>query len=162
LDLTTSGNPRDISLGSAWHIIETALIPYRELDPVRSLVQIKLCKPRNLQEFRIPRHKTYLTEITGSNAATTKCTFIGGTIDKPNYVIMWQSPNKNPRDKMKEFCGRIAMLRLKESNGLPIDRYPSAKYVFIADGAWELDQINELSRYGFDHVVSPHDIADIP
>ena len=150
-----SGNYKDAAIRQAEHILETRLIPYREFDPVGSLIKVYLDARGDVSYEVIPRFKTAIAEYIDANAATIKLLKVSKGASPPR-VIMWQSPNKNSRDKQKEFCGRIAMTRISWSSSKNLfARRQLGTAVFVADGAWTASEKTQLLRFGFDAVISP-------
>ncbi len=151
----------DLALQQAVHLLETRLIPYRLFDPVGALVRSVLSECPGVTSRSVPRHPTALSEYAGVRAATTKLLLATRAGSDP-VAVAWQSANKNPRDKQKEFCGRIAMLRQTWDTEHRRFRPRSFRAcVFVADGAWTAGQRVELVRYGFDAVLSPTDLGPL-
>jgi hypothetical protein len=153
--------PVSLGVQQATHILETRLIPYRLFDPVGSLVRLALSECPGVAVRCVPRHPTALSEYAGVRAATTKL-LLAGRDSSPPVAIAWQSANKNPRDKQKEFCGRIAMLRQTwDAERRRFRRRPFRACLFVADGAWTAGQRKELIRYGFDAVLLPTELGPL-
>jgi hypothetical protein len=71
---------------------------------------------------------------------------------------MWQSPNKDARDKAKEFAARVACLisRYDPNSKAFVDR--GVKIFMIIDGIWDAEDIRSLLRFGSDRVFYPDEI----
>jgi hypothetical protein len=151
--------PATLAVEQAAHLLETRLIPYRLFDPVGSLVRLALSGRPGVSIRTVARHPTALSEYAGVRAATTKLLLASRDGATP-VALAWQSANKNPRDKQKEFCGRIAMLRQTwDAERHRFLRRPFRACLFVADGAWTACQREELIRYGFDAVLPPTDLG---
>ena len=149
------------AVGQAAHLMETRLIPYREFDPVGALVRRIAAQCPGVSLESALRHGTALSEYANVQAATCKV-LLAYRAESPPVLIAWQSANKNPRDKQKEFCGRIAMLRHTwDGQRKRFSRRPLGACLFIADGAWTPGQRRELARFGFDAVLSPTDLSQL-
>lgn len=107
----------------------------------------------------IPAYPSCLKEYSNANVGATSEVVEIQT--HPPAIVLWQSPNKNPRDKCKEFSGRIAMhINTWNSKSQVFEKRNINAYM-ILDGKWSDKDIQELLRFGFNNVFYVDEIPKL-
>jgi hypothetical protein len=133
-------------------LLETQLIPYRDFDPIGVLLKREL-SALGLKWVHHQSHSTSAKEFAGtSSGGTTKALEVK---TNPPSLILWQSPNKNARDKAKEFAARAACLvsRFDTESNIFVDR--CVRVFMVIDGIWDAEDVRALLRFGCEGVYYP-------
>jgi hypothetical protein len=89
-------------------LIETQLIPYRDFDPIGCVIK-DVVASADIGHASRRAFRTCASEFAATpSGGTTKALEIDCD---PPALILWQSANRNARDKAKEFAARVACLR---------------------------------------------------
>jgi len=140
-------------------IMETQLVPYKSFDPIGILLKKALDEVSkewvHHQTFRTAANEYAETKAGG----TTKVLEIKGGPQR--VFVLWQSPNKNARDKAKEFAARCACLIAKydRDSGTFIPR--GVRVFMVIDGIWDQEDIDSLLRFGCENVYYPDEIDQL-
>lgn len=140
-------------------LMETGLIPYRAFDPIGLLVT-KALGEAGMTYQRINGYHTAAREYSNADAGGTTKVLEVESADGP-VLVLWQSPNKNARDKAKEYAARCACLIARYDEGSK-EFVPRGVRVFmVIDGIWDKDDIDSLLRFGCEHVYYPDEIDQL-
>lgn len=137
-------------------IVEARLIPYKGFDPLGTLFK-KALKLSGITYLQHARFKTGAAEYADTpSGARVKVLEV---FSNPPAFVLWQAPNRNARDKAKEFSAIVASLSCTWSEG--VFRSRGHRVCMVIDGVWDQEDIDSLLRFGCEHVYYPDEINQL-
>lgn len=139
-------------------LMEWQLVPTKLLDPIGALLKREL--DRSNKKWKVEKTMpTCFKEIGGvTKGATCKVLLIEST--HPS-IILWQSPNKNARDKAKEFGAKVVGLKWKWEELSEEFVYRGYKVFMIVDGVWAMEDVEGLIKMGCEEVYRVTEISNL-
>lgn len=140
-------------------LLETGLIPYRSFDPIGLLVKGALAG-QGLKFEAVSSFQTAAREFSDAEkGGTTKLLEVSSP--QGRSFVLWQSPNKNARDKAKEFAARCACLIGQYDSETESFVSRGVRVFMVIDGIWDQEDIDSLLKFGCEHVYYPDEIDQL-
>ena len=140
---------------------EDRIAPYRYFEPLRVWIEQAL-STAGIQFEHQPRHLSLVSDLSSGKRkiGTTPVIVVGKTL------IHWKSAHgkANTGHKTKELCGRAFSLkhRLTDGSGAIKKAEDVDRLVLVLDGTFDAKNVGHLVRAGWDHVITPPQIHELP
>lgn len=134
-------------------IFSYQLSGYRNFNPVQWEIE-KLLQSEGVNYICPVAHKSFLSTDESGISSTTGNLIC---VNEGSIFIKCQSAYDGRVDKRKELCGRIGAMKLSYTE----QQLKSVKFYIVIDGYFDQNDIELLSKAGWDGIYYPHELSTL-